>query len=62
MSMIKLINGDCLVESDEIESGTVDLILTDLPYGTIKGMGDSGIAKEKDIAQHYGILSLIQIP
>ena len=47
MSMIKLINGDCLVESDEIESGTVDLILTDLPYGTIKGMGDSGIAKEK---------------
>ena len=47
MIMIKLINGDCLVESDEIESGTVDLILTDLPYGTIKGMGDSGIAKEK---------------
>lgn len=27
--------GDCLVESDKIESGSVDLILTDLPYGTV---------------------------
>jgi site-specific DNA-methyltransferase (adenine-specific) len=37
--MIKLYKGDCLVESDKIESGSVDLILTDLPYGTIKGLG-----------------------
>jgi len=37
--MIKLIKGDCLIESDKIESGSVDLILTDLPYGTVKGMG-----------------------
>jgi site-specific DNA-methyltransferase (adenine-specific) len=37
--MIRLYNGDCLIESDKIESGSVDLILTDLPYGTIKGMG-----------------------
>lgn len=29
--------GDCLSESDKIESGSVDLILTDLPYGTLKG-------------------------
>jgi site-specific DNA-methyltransferase (adenine-specific) len=35
--MIKLYKGDCLVESDKIESGSVDLILTDLPYGTVKG-------------------------
>jgi len=28
--------GDCLIESDKIESGSVDLILTDLPYGTVK--------------------------
>lgn len=27
--------GDCLSESDKIESGSVDLILTDLPYGTM---------------------------
>lgn len=29
--------GDCLIESDKIESGSVDLILTDLPYGTMEG-------------------------
>jgi len=33
--MINLIKGDCLIESDKIESGSVDLILTDLPYGTM---------------------------
>ena len=36
--MIKLYNGDCLIESDKIESGSVDLILTDLPFGTMKGL------------------------
>jgi len=35
---MKLYKGDCLIESDKIESGSVDLILTDLPYGTIKGI------------------------
>jgi len=38
--MIKLYKGDCLIESDKIESGSVDLILTDLPYGTVKGLGN----------------------
>jgi len=33
---INLYKGDCLIESDKIESGSVDLILTDLPYGTVK--------------------------
>jgi site-specific DNA-methyltransferase (adenine-specific) len=28
--------GDCLVESDKIGDGVVDLILTDLPYGNMK--------------------------
>jgi len=32
--------GDCLIESDKIETGTVDLILTDLPYGTMKGINE----------------------
>ena len=32
----RLFLGDCLIESDKIESGSVDLILTDLPYGTVK--------------------------
>jgi len=39
--MIQLVHGDCLIESDKIESGSVDLILTDLPYGTVKGLGNS---------------------
>jgi len=33
----RLFCGDCLIESDKIESGSVDLILTDLPYGTMNG-------------------------
>jgi DNA modification methylase len=37
--MNRLYKGDCLIESDKIENGSVDLILTDLPYGTVKGMG-----------------------
>ena len=38
---MKLYKGDCLIESDKIESGTVDLILTDLPYGTVEGIGNN---------------------
>jgi len=38
--MIQLIKGDCLIESDKIENGSVDLILTDLPYGTMKGINE----------------------
>ena len=37
--MIKLYKGDCLIESDNIESGSVDLILTDLPYGNMNTDG-----------------------
>ena len=37
---MKLYKGDCLIESDKIESGSVDLILTDLPYGTMKGINE----------------------
>ena len=37
--MMHLIKGDCLIESDKIESGSVDLILTDLPYGNMNTDG-----------------------
>mgnify|MGYP000713326977 CR=1 FL=1 len=37
--MIDLLKGDCLIESDKIESGSVDLILTDLPYGNMNTDG-----------------------
>lgn len=39
MSEIRLIKGDCLIKSDKIESGSVDLILTDLPYGNMNTDG-----------------------
>jgi site-specific DNA-methyltransferase (adenine-specific) len=39
---MKLYNGDCLIESDKIENGSVDLILTDLPYGVVKMKEKSG--------------------
>lgn len=31
--------GDCLIESDKIQSGSIDLILTDLPYGNMNTDG-----------------------
>jgi len=37
MTDINLIKGDCLTESSRIESGSVDLILCDPPYGTMRG-------------------------
>ena len=43
--MIQLLKGDCLIESDKIESGSVDLILTDLPYGTMKGINEEFVRK-----------------
>jgi len=36
---MNLYKGDCLIESDKIESGSVDLILTDLPYGNMNTDG-----------------------
>ena len=47
MDKIKLLHGDCLIESDNIESGSVDLILTDLPYGNMNGAGLDGWGKDK---------------
>jgi len=43
--MIQLLKGDCLIESDKIESGSVDLILTDLPYGTVTNIASSDTVK-----------------
>jgi site-specific DNA-methyltransferase (adenine-specific) len=48
----RLFLGDCLIESDKIESGSVDLILTDLPYGTVKGLGTSRVAQSKNYNMH----------
>lgn len=43
---MKFFNGDCLEEMKGIESGVVDFILTDPPYGTISCKWDSVIPIE----------------
>ena len=45
-SNINLMQGDCLERMKEIESGSVDMILTDPPYGTVKGMVLKGQTKD----------------
>lgn len=48
--MIKLYKGDCLELMKDIPDGSIDLILCDLPYGTIGGMG-KGIKKYERLEQ-----------
>jgi site-specific DNA-methyltransferase (adenine-specific) len=38
----RIIRGDCLTEADRLDVETVDLVLTDPPYGTVKGVGMDG--------------------
>jgi len=45
--MINLMQGDCLERMKEIPDGSVDLILTDPPYGTVNGLG-AGVDKYRD--------------
>ena len=45
VSRSTLYHGDCLIESDKIETGSVDLILTDLPYGTVTNIASSDTVK-----------------
>jgi site-specific DNA-methyltransferase (adenine-specific) len=42
-----ILHGDCLQQSEQIESGSVDLILTDPPYGNMKGAELDGWGKDK---------------
>lgn len=53
---MKLYKGDCLIESNKIESGTVDLILTDLPYGTTACSWDEIIPFEQMWKMFYRLL------
>lgn len=48
--------GDCLIESDKIESGSVDLILTDLPYGTMEGQSKTGIYHNGEEKHEWDII------
>jgi len=42
-----LLHGDCIEQSEQIENGSVDLILTDPPYGNMKGAELDGWGKDK---------------
>jgi len=53
VSRSTLLFGDCLIESDKIESGTVDLILTDLPYGVVKMKESAGNYKVLNTAETW---------
>ena len=44
--MIELIHGDCLEEMKKIPDGSVDMVLTDPPYGTTQNKWDSIIPLE----------------
>lgn len=52
----RLFFGDCLIESDKIETGSVDLILTDLPYGTTACNWDEIIPFEPMWKEFYRVL------
>lgn len=47
MEVDRIYCGDCLIEHENIKSGSVDLILTDLPYGNINGAGLDGWENNK---------------
>lgn len=50
--MIKLVNGDCLIEMSTILDKSVNLILTDLPYGETRSKWDKILDFDK-LWEHY---------
>jgi site-specific DNA-methyltransferase (adenine-specific) len=46
MSQFKIINDDCLIAMQDIADGSVDMVLCDLPYGTMKNAGLDGWANQ----------------
>ena len=56
MSEIKLYNGDCLIEMDNIPDKSVDMILCDLPYGTTACSWDIIIPFDKLWKQYNRII------
>lgn len=51
-----LIEGDCLVEMQTLDVGSVDLVLCDLPYGTTQNKWDSVIPLEPLWAAYWRLL------
>lgn len=53
MNKIELICGDCLIEMKKIPNKSIDLCLTDPPYGIGAEKGTSGFGKCKQKVRHY---------
>ena len=51
MKKFELWQGDCLELMKNIPDGSVDLVLTDPPYGTVKGMPIDGWRRKADCAE-----------
>lgn len=51
MQETNLMHGDCLELMKTIPDGSVDLVLTDPPYGTVKGMPIDGWKRKEDCAE-----------
>lgn len=56
MARMELMNGDCLIEMDKIEDKSVDMILTDLPYGTTECKWDTIIPFDKLWEQYNRVI------
>lgn len=54
--MIDLYQGDCLDEMDKVADHTVDMIFTDLPYGTTKNVWDVPIPLDQLWEQYKRVL------
>lgn len=54
--MIDLYQGDCLDEMDKVPDHTVDMIFTDLPYGTTKNAWDVPLPLDKLWEQYRRVL------
>ena len=54
--MIELYQGDCLEEMNHIADHSVDMIFTDLPYGTTNNAWDVRIPLEALWAQYKRVL------
>lgn len=53
---MQLINGDCLVEMNNIADESIDMILCDLPYGTTKNKWDTKIDLDELWRQYKRII------
>lgn len=54
--MIELYQGDCLDQMDKVADHTIDMIFTDLPYGTTKNTWDVPIPLDKLWEQYRRVL------